>query len=318
VAKVGATEQSKALLEGKLSGLAVIRDSQVHNNLGQIKAMKHDPGKPGMTSFLTSEGGFTRHNTGSHIDVDSGSIMVGMAGTNTAKVGTTMLGAFFESGWGNYNTYNSFNNAPSVIGGGSTNYYGVGVFGRHDFNAAGPGNIYTETSLRTGRVKTSFATSDLGGGNTKYDSSSNYHGAHIGAGYLWKVMGNSTLDLSAKYLWTRTGSDGVMLATGDPIKFHSSDSHRVRTGGRFTYAMEETVKPYLGAYLDYELDGKANGTAYGYKIDAPSLRGATGIAEAGLTIQPSPSGSLFVDIGLQGYVGKREGFTGSAQLRYTF
>jgi outer membrane autotransporter protein len=158
----------------------------------------------------------------------------------------------------------------------------------------------------------------MGVDKASYDSKSTYYGAHIGAGYLWKVMDRGELDLSAKYLWTHMGSDSVRLNTGDPVKFDSADSHRVRAGVRFTYAATEAVSPYAGALYDYEFDGKVKGSSYRFEIDAPSLKGGTGIFEAGLTIQPSPSKLLSVDVGIQGYVGTREGVTGTAQLRYQF
>jgi hypothetical protein len=67
-----------------------------------------------------------------------------------------------------------------------------------------------------------------------------------------------------------------------------------------------------------EFDGKAKATAHGFDIPAPSLKGATGIAEVGLSIQPSRSRPLFLDIGIQGYTGKREGITGNIQIRRAF
>ena len=49
------------------------------------------------------------------------------------------------------------------------------------------------------------------------------------------------------------------------------------------------------------------------------MRGSTGIGEIGLTFKPSQSTiPLSLDLGVQGYVGKREGVTGSLQLRFEF
>ena len=53
-------------------------------------------------------------------------------------------------------------------------------------------------------------------------------------------------------------------------------------------------------------------------ISAPSLRGDTGLIEGGVTLQPSKTRPLFVDLGVQGYTGKREGFTGSLNVRLLF
>ncbi|MDR1994802.1 autotransporter outer membrane beta-barrel domain-containing protein [Azonexus sp.] len=317
--KVQAVPEAKALLEGRLAGLAFVQDSLIHRNIRFIKGMKPDAGTSNVRSFVLGEAASTRYDTGSHVDVDGGSIMAGVSWTNAISSGTMMLGGFFEAGWGSYDTFNGFSSAPSVKGSGDTKYYGVGIFGRHDFNSNGPGNAYTEGSLRIGHVDTDFDTADLGGsGKVKYDSGSTYYGLHLGAGYLWKVRDNATVDLSAKYMWTRMGSDSVTLNTGDPVKFKAAGSHRIRAGGRFTFEATEVVSPYFGAYYDYEFDGKARGSSYGFGIDAPSLKGGTGIGEFGLTIKPCKSRPLYLDLGIQGYLGTREGVTGSFQLRYQF
>jgi outer membrane autotransporter protein len=237
-----------------------------------------------------------------------------------------MLGTFFEAGYGSYNLYNNLDSSAPTRGNGNTRYYAVGLFGRHDANASGyfgaigSGDIYAEASLRVGYASTRFSSADLTGGfgKAEYDSSSTYYGAHLGLGYLWKYTDKNMLDLSAKYLLTRLGSDSVKLSTGDPVKFSALVSHRIRMGGRFTNALTDTISPYAGAYLDYEFDGKAKGTAYGYDINPSSARGSTGMVEVGFSVQPSRSRPLHLNLGIHGYVGKREGVAGSLQAKYQF
>ncbi|MDR0239135.1 MAG: hypothetical protein LBI88_02750, partial [Deltaproteobacteria bacterium] len=67
-----------------------------------------------------------------------------------------------------------------------------------------------------------------------------------------------------------------------------------------------------------EFDGRARATTYGYDIRRPDLTGGTGIGELGLTLKPSKTVPLSFDLGVQGYVGKREGVTGSLQARFEF
>jgi len=110
----------------------------------------------------------------------------------------------------------------------------------------------------------------------------------------------------------------VHLATGDPIRFDSVDSHRLRAGGRFNYAVNAYIAPYAGLAYEYEFDGKAAATAYDQSIPAPSLQGGTGIGELGLTVKGNKNMPLSIDLGVQGYVGTREGVTGSLQVRYEF
>jgi len=110
----------------------------------------------------------------------------------------------------------------------------------------------------------------------------------------------------------------VKLSSGDPVKFDAVDSHRLRGGGRFSYAVNEFVSPYIGAAYEHELDGKAKATTYGHSIPTPKMTGGTGIGELGLSLKPSQTLPLTFDLGVQGYTGKREGVTGSLQLRYAF
>jgi hypothetical protein len=54
------------------------------------------------------------------------------------------------------------------------------------------------------------------------------------------------------------------------------------------------------------------------RIAAPSLHGSTGVGEVGLLLVPSQSIPLSFDLGIHGYLGKREGVMGSAQMKYEF
>jgi outer membrane autotransporter protein len=89
-------------------------------------------------------------------------------------------------------------------------------------------------------------------------------------------------------------------------------------GTRFAYAVNEHFSPYIGAAWEHEFDGRARATAYGDSIKSPDLTGDTGIGELGLTLTPSATLPLSFDLGLQGYTGKREGVTGSLQVRLEF
>ena len=48
------------------------------------------------------------------------------------------------------------------------------------------------------------------------------------------------------------------------------------------------------------------------------MAGDTGIFEAGLTLKPSDDLPLSIDLGLQGFVGQREGIAGSFQAKLAF
>jgi len=140
-------------------------------------------------------------------------------------------------------------------------------------------------------------------------------GAHFGSGYLWNINDKASLDLGAKYFWTRQGSDSVTLTTGELVRFSAANSHRLRVGPRFSFAVSEIVSPYIGAAFEYEFTGRARATTNGLAIATPSLRGGTGVGEFGITVKPNP---VVIDLGVQGYVGKRQGVTGSLRAGYMF
>ena len=59
-------------------------------------------------------------------------------------------------------------------------------------------------------------------------------------------------------------------------------------------------------------------SVYGYAIDAPELKGGSGVLEIGTSVRPSKTMPLTLNVGLQGYVGQREGVAGQASLKYAF
>lgn len=320
-------EQTKALSEGFVSGVGMVtQGADVAASQGMnaaVSAAKAGPAGGGSApaGFGALSGGSVRYNTGSHVDMHSVSLLAGFAwGANTA-IGRLTFGPFFEYGNGSYSTYNSFSNAASVEGDGNSRYLGGGILGRMDFAQTGPGHIYIEASGRAGGLHNKYESSDLrdaSGRSAEYDSSSTYYGLHLGTGYIWNITDNVTLDLYGKYFWTHQNGDSVTLSTGDPIDFKDVDSNRLRLGSRLSYTVNEYISPYVGAAYEREFDGKARASTNGYDMKAPSMRGDTGTGELGLVYTPCASLPLSFDLGVQGYVGKREGLTGSLQAKYEF
>ncbi|MDR3158546.1 MAG: hypothetical protein LBU11_05970, partial [Zoogloeaceae bacterium] len=89
-------------------------------------------------------------------------------------------------------------------------------------------------------------------------------------------------------------------------------------GARWSLDMTQAARFYLGAAWEREYDGKAKASAHGYRLPTPGLAGNTGFAEAGFTLNPTSAKPLTLDVGLQGYTGKREGVTGSLRMNYAF
>jgi outer membrane autotransporter protein len=94
----------------------------------------------------------------------------------------------------------------------------------------------------------------------------------------------------------------------------------VRLGAKVRGAInaDKTLSAYAGLAYEHEFDGEAKANTNGYKIDAPKLKGDSGVLELGLTLNPTSSKQLTLDFGVQGYTGKREGATGSFRVNYRF
>lgn len=327
VSKITLNEQSKALSEGHLGGVALVNlgaDTIAGQGLDNaVRAARLGMSREGfsLAGFGAIGGGRSRYHTGSHVDVNSFSLVAGLSFGQDLAPGRLTLGAFFEYGNGSYDTYNSFTGAGSVTGDGDTRYTGGGILGHMDFSNIGPGHFYVEATARAGSVHNEYKSDDLRdsqGRRAQYDSSSGYYGLHIGTGYIWNLNDKAALDLYAKYFWTHQESDSVTLSTGDSVHFKDVDSHRLRLGTRFAYTLNKYVKPYVGAAYEHEFDGRARATSNSYSIKSPDLTGDTGIGELGLTIQPSQTLPLFLDLGVQGYTGKREGVSGALQIKFAF
>ena len=296
--------QSKAPSEGRAAGAAFVNqgaDLIAGQGLEMVAATaRASDALPGCwIPFGAISGDSSRYDTGSHVDVNGFSLMTGLAWHAPLASNQLILAPFFEAGWGNYDSYNSFSNAPSVKGGGDTNYYGGGVMARYDVTEGKLVGLYGEGSLRAGRTSADFSSNDLKdsftGQRASYDSSSTYYGAHAGLGYIFPLAEKTSMDISTKYLWTHQNSDSVTVAN-DPIAFKSTDSHRWRNGARINYEMTEQIVPYVGASYEYEFDGKAEAAAYGYAIDAPTLKGGSGSAELGLRYNPAADSALSADL----------------------
>jgi hypothetical protein len=245
-------------------------------------------------------------------------MLTGLAKNIKNKAGSFTLGAFLEYGTGSYDTYNSFPNAADVNGDGSAWYAGGGILGRMDFDKKEDIKPYVEFGARIGSLHNSFGA-NLGGAFSNYDTSSRYYSLHAGLGAIRKLTSKSYIDLYGKYFYTRQNGESMTLATGDPVRFDDADSSRLRLGMRYGYTRNDRVEYYLGAAREHEFDGRVNATAYNvYSIDAPSIKGDTAVMELGVKVTPSKTKHMSIDIGLQGYAGKREGITASARFNWLF
>lgn len=310
-AYIRANPQLKALSEGRLSALTQLTrgaDVVAYDIFDKMR------GNDSFTPFIITSGSRNRYNSGSHIKTNDSLFVGGITYTN-AKLKSA---AFIEMGRGNYDTYNSFYKVANTHGSGHNKYTGLGVVAKYQFTHG----LYTDGSLRFGRSHNKYSSNDIRniatGERAKYSINSPYISAHVGTGYIFSLDKANTLDFSTKYLWTHLASKNVIIAS-DPIHFDAIESRRVRFQSDFTHQYSENIAFNVGLGYEYEFGSKANGTTYdNFKIEAPSIKGATGVASIGLVAKPNANSPWKFNINLQGYSGKRQGGAGSVMINYAF
>ncbi|MDR1309962.1 MAG: autotransporter outer membrane beta-barrel domain-containing protein [Deltaproteobacteria bacterium] len=319
VVNSSAHPQSKALSEGYLSGQALLSqaaDLATGKGISQAVANAHGSGPRAFGAF---GGGSLRHKTGSRVNVEGYSFLLGLAHGWDLGHGRLILGGFLEYGMGDFDTNNSFASSPSVFGEGNTEYLGGGLLARLDLEEGSHGHGYLEASGRFGRVEGDFSSRDFVSFRNvvvSYETSSHYYSAHLGVGYVFKFSEDESLDLYAKYMMTHQRGDSVVLSSGDPVNFDSVNSKRVKAGARFSFAVNEHVSPFFGLAFEHEFDGKAGASSHGFRLDVPKLKGSTVIGELGLSVRTGSAVSF--DLGVQGHLGNRRGVSGSLLLNVTF
>lgn len=318
ITNTGLSAQTKAPLEGRLGGMGLLDQSAIRSGdaFNQAVAVTQNAGTG---AFGGISGGSSRYKTGSHVDVNGVNVLLGIAKGFESASGQTTAGAFFEGGYGRHKTHNSFSGVGSVDGRGKSRYFGVGLLARHDWAKASEAGAYAEASLRGGRLHSDWRSSDLKNTqkSAKYDTSSTYFGLHAGVGYRLPISTKTELDLAAKYYWTRVGSDTVTI-DGSDFHMKSLNSSISRLAATLNHNFTERSTGYIGLAWEHEFDGKARATVHGMSAPAPSLKGNTGIIEAGLSFQPSAKSPFSARLGLRGYTGKRRGADGYLNASYKF
>ena len=141
VASACTNPQTKSLSESRLAGTVLaIQGADLIAGQGMNSALRavDDAGLHHIAGFGTLSGASLSYDTGSSIDMDSLSLLTGLAWSTELDPGIFTAGAFFEYGNGSYDTWNSFTGASSVHGDGDAWYAGGGFLARMDFAPTGP------------------------------------------------------------------------------------------------------------------------------------------------------------------------------------
>lgn len=315
IIKSGISDDTKSLVETQAAAAGFINSGADLLVSSGITSMSKVTSAEDNAIFGAMSGGSMRYDTGSHADVKGYNFALGMGKAVANNAGRLTFGPFVEYGYGDYTSYLD----NGVRGDGKNKYYGVGVLARQDDKSG----VYYEGSLRYGRMDADYASNDLGtaGVHSSYDSSSAYYGAHLGIGKVTGLNDTTKADVYAKLLYTHQNGDSVTLqgeGNGEVYDFDAVDSTRARVGARVSKAYSERGTGYVGLAYEYEFDGEARATVKGFSTPAPSIKGSSGLVELGYILQPQGVNDPTINIGLQGWGGKKQGFTGNVDFVWTF
>lgn len=265
--------------------------------------------------------GVVRHSrsefgSGSTADVNGTALLLGASRKYQGDKGYTMLGGFFEAGWGSYNTHSKFSSDNEINSNGKTNYHGLGVAARNIRD----NGVYTAATLHLGRAFThqqGTNLTDTAGNMASYDTDSMYYGLNLGVGKVIKLNEANELDVYGKYLFLhQTGSNKTIL--GDQVNFDAINSHRLRAGAKLSHQANSNLNTYLDLAYEYEFNGKASAHVAGGELPYISVKGGTAIAEIGFVYKPKAAKNFETKLGFQGYIGKRQGYAGNLNLVWKF
>lgn len=259
------------------------------------------------TMFANMDYGRETIKSDSDLSASSTSFVLGAHRKFNHKNSNLVFGGFIEGGRGSYN-----NSDNAIYSSGKNSYYGLGAIARNTMN----NGLYLEGSLRFGRVSNDYGSANLDPGQfAKYDVGSMYYGVHIGIGKKIKLNATTNLDIYGKYLWThQTAANTIML--DETIDFAALNSHRIRIGARVDSKGNGKSSVYAGLAYEYELGGRAGANIADMVEPVSGMRGGSALIEVGAIHKANSVFSM--DLGLNAYMGKRQGLGGRASLKWTF
>ena len=304
-------DQTNTLVESALSTLAttiaaddLFVDSVLRSRTGARQGL-----------FAAARAGKYSYDTNTRLETN---IVQGLLGFG-ASLGSTNVGGFIEMGHGSYDSrMNSL--LGDVTGEGSQNFAGVGVY--VDYGLPIDGWRLTGY-IKGGQIDNSF-NARIAGVNAGYDEENFYWGAHLGTHYDFDVADLMRARVFLSYFYNGVDSSSYDIAGnaeigGAHISIDSINAHRVQAGSMLEFLPGSNLRPYLGLTVEQTIAAEASGTATDAKgtmdLNASDLEGTTGILSAGWTYS---AGSFSTELGLNGYAGTRNGFSGQIQASWMF
>ena len=316
VTKAAISEQTKSFVETRAAATDFInRGADLLAGSGMASATKAAGGDREDVSYgdyniwAAMSNSSMKVETGSYVDTKGWNLSVGWAKEKALKDGRFVVSPFVEYGKGKYDSFLD----DGTHGSGSVSYIGAGVLARMEKN----NGLWAEGVLHGGRAKSDYAGSIQPGLATSYDSSNNYIAAELGLGKKMELKKGRALDVYLRYFWSRQTGTEATLTSSETYDFGAVDSHRLRTGLRYSQRMSAENELYAGLAYEYEFSGKATASYDGYGAPSPSLRGGSALLELGWRFAPKDS-RVSYDVNFAGWQGKRQGVSASVHANWAF
>ena len=208
-----------------------------------------------------------------------------------------------------------------VLGHGRHNYAGIGLYADYGTSVEG----LKLTGYLKGGAFSNHLNTQLVGQKVKFDNTGAYWGVHLGTHYDFQLSKlRSRTFVSYFYDGLQSSSydvAGSEAIAGASFKFDSLTAHRVQIGSLFEYDHSATLRPYFGLTFEQVLSAEAKGTATDSKgsmtLRSSYLEGSTGIISAGWTYLNEAQTFEF-EVGVNGYIGTRQGVSGQVQANWEF
>ena len=310
VTKAALGEQTKSFVETRAGMSDFINHGADSLASGSMNAAQKEAAKSGgYALWAATDKSNMKAKTGSYIDTNGWSLGLGWARTQRAKAGAWTFGPFVEYGHGSYGSYLN----DGTHGSGKISYIGGGLMAKYVQRSG----LWVEGSVHGGRAKSDYTGSIYKGTVSSYDGSSSYYAAHLGLGRELRIRRGDQLDTYLRYFYSHQAGMNATLSSGEDYTFDSVNSHRLRLGLRYTHRDSPASHVYAGLAFEYEFDGEARASFQGYSTPSPSLKGASGMLEIGYRFAPKGA-KVSYDFNMTGWQGRREGVSGSANVKWMF
>lgn len=266
--------------------------------------------------FAVARAGKWSLNTRTDVDMTAVTGLVGYA----ARAGATEFGGFLEMGHSSYDTMTPAK-LGDVKGTGRHNYAGLGLY--VDYATPVDGLALTGY-VKAGAFSNHF-NATLVNEKVDFDRTKVYWDMHLGAHYDWNVekLRNRTF---FSYFYDGTESSSYRIADSEKVSgatfdYDALNAHRVQVGNLMEYALSDTLRPYFGVTLEKTLSAKAKGSATDSEgtlaLHSSTMDGTTGILSAGWSYL-NPAATFEFGVGVNGYIGARQGATAQVQANWKF